>query len=765
MKTYASILLIAFFIHCIHECVANTNSTVEHYIVYMGTHSMSDSKTVISSNHEMLASIVGSVDHARKAIIHHYHKSFRGFSARLTQEQADEIAKSDLVVSVFKSRQYELQTTRSWDFMGATEQKSIFGNYSVDENYEVVVGHIDSGVWPESPSFNPNDMGPVPSRFKGTCVTGEQFSTSNCNRKLIGARYYHRGYEQAHGRLESNSKGRSFFQSARDDLGHGTHTASTALGRFVTDSNALGAGKTVRGGAPKAQLAVYKVCWFDQCDGSDVLKAFDDAISDQVDVITISVGLPHGPRNYNYLNDEFSIGSFHAFLRGILTVASAGNDGEKGPYTVSNSPPWTLTVAASSTDRQFVSTVQLGDGNTLLQGFGHNKYQMNDFRYVIRGGDAARPGVGRRDARFCKRNALDSGIINGNVVICFMENPGDNMLEKSIVVSDGGGAGMIVVDLHNDYDKGKGEYYPIPTSVINQGEADKLGNYIASFRDPAVKIWPTVENYNSEAPKMGSFSSRGPDATTPEIIKPDITAPGVNILASWPPYSDTPANTPSFVFSFGTSMATPHVSGVAAIIKAFNLGWSPAEIKSALMTTALPVDNTGNPIESNAERATPFDMGSGHLNPNAALDPGLVYDMNADDVFYFLCSRDTPIPVLQRLFGTVNCPNPQTGAYDLNLPSIGINNLVGGISVTRKVTYRGNNDGPKVFNVQIENPQGIEIKVQPSVLDFSSGQKNLTFRVDVNPRQGLDEFVFGSLTWYNNKYSVRSPIAVRALNN
>lgn len=183
------------------------------------------------------------------------------------------------------------------------------------------------------------------------------------------------------------------------------------------------------------------------------------------------------------------------------------------------------------------------------------------------------------------------------------------------------------------------------------------------------------------------------------------------------------------------------------------------------MASALPVDNTGNPIESNTERATPFDMGSGHLNPNAALDPGLVYDMNADDVFYFLCSRDTPIPALQRLFGTVNCPNPQTGAYDLNLPSIGINNLVGGISVTRKVTYRGNNDGPKVFNVQIENPQGIEIKVQPSVLDFSSGQKTLTFRVDVNPRQGLDEFVFGSLTWYNNKYSVRSPIAVRAINN
>ncbi|KAG5556590.1 hypothetical protein RHGRI_007006 [Rhododendron griersonianum] len=702
---------------------------LQNYIVYMGTRSLSDSITAISSNHEMLASILGSVDHARKATIHNYHKSFRGFSARLTQEQADEIAKSDSVVSVFKSRQYELQTTRSWDFMGATDHKSVFGNYSVDENYEVVVGHIDSGVWPESPSFNPNDMGPVPSRFKGECVTGEQFSTSNCNRKLIGARYYYRGFEHAKGRLESNSKGRSFFRSARDDSGHGTHTASTAVGRFVTDSKALGAGKTVRGGAPKARLAVYKACWFDQCDGSDVLKAFDDAVGDQVDMITFSVGKPHGPRNYyNYLNDENSIGAFHAFLRGILTVAAAGNEGESGPYTVSNSPPWTLTIAASSTDREFVSTVQLGDGNTLLQGFGHNKYQMNDFRCVIKGGDAARPGVRRRDARFCKRNALDTGIINGNVVVCFMENPGDNMLEKSSVVSDGGGVGMIVVDLHNDYDKGKGDYYPIPTSVINQDGADKLGNYIASFR----------------------YSK----------IVPDITAPGVNILASWLAYSGVPADAPSFYFCSGTSMATPHVSGVAAIIKAFNLGWSPAEIKSALMTTALPVDNTGNPIESNTERATPFDMGSGHLNPNAALDPGLVYDMNADDVFYFLCNRDTPIPALQKLFGTVNCPNPQTSAYDLNLPSIGINNLVGGISVTRKVTYRGNNDGPKVFNVQIENPQGIEIKVQPSVLDFSSGQKTLTFRVDVNPRQGLDKFVFGSLTWYNNKYSVRSPIAV-----
>ncbi|KAH7855897.1 hypothetical protein Vadar_030316 [Vaccinium darrowii] len=676
--------------------------------------------------------VIGSVDHARKATIHHYHKSFRGFSARLTHEQANRIAKSGSVVSVFKSRLCELHTTRSWDFMRATGE-SPFGHFSEKGKYDVVIGHIDSGVWPESPSFTPGDgMDAWPEGFKGQCVTGEQFSSSNCN----GARRF-----QPRDPHSLNSRG---CNGNRHRRARGRHTA--------------------RGGAPKARLAVYKACWFNHCEDSDVLKAFDDAIDDGVDVITISVGHAAADRSYSFLEDAISIGAFHAFLKRIVTSAAAGNFGSMGPGFISNTAPWTLTVAASSIDREFVSNIQLGNGNT-LKGYGWNSYQMNGFYYVIAGVNAAGPGVRRQDARFCQRNTLDNSIIQGKVVVCLMETSDDDYSEKSSVVRSGGGVGMIVVDPYDEKDL---HYFEVPTSVINQDEANNLRNYMASTSEHYVKILSSVINYDVKpAPKMAFFSSKGPYHLAPEIIKPDITAPGVNILASGPVMYSAAANTPNFFLDSGTSMACPHVSGVAAVIKAINPDWSAAEVKSAIMTTALPGDNIGNPIQSNAGRATPFDMGSGHLNPNAALNPGLVYDMSETDVYYFLCSHGVNIDILRMLFenNRANCPNGQMSAYHLNLPSIGINNLVGGVSVTRKVTYRGNENGSMVFNVRIENPQGIEITVSPSVLDFSGGQKTLTFTVDVYPSQRLGKFVFGSLTWYNSIHEVRSPIAVKAVYN
>lgn len=180
-------------------------------------------------------------------------------------------------------------------------------------------------------------------------------------RKIVGARYYSEGYERNMGPLELS--GRPFYRSARDDFGHGTHTASTAVGNEVRNVNILDmSGLTVVGGAPHARIAVYKTCWFNQCDGADVLKAFDDAIHDNIDVITMSLG----PMSiHSYFDDPFSIGAFHAFKNGIVVVASAGNNGRSGSYTVTNPAPWILTVAASSVDREFFSGIQFEDGFSL----------------------------------------------------------------------------------------------------------------------------------------------------------------------------------------------------------------------------------------------------------------------------------------------------------------------------------------------------------------------------------------------------------------
>ncbi|PSS15934.1 Subtilisin-like protease [Actinidia chinensis var. chinensis] len=746
-----------FLIHGIHGATSNYSSTPKHYIVYMGTHSLPNSEAVISSNHELLASVVGSVGDAHQATVHHYHKSFRGFSAMLTPEQANQIEKSDSVISVFESTLHKLHTTRSWEFMQATGNHSIFSNFAVYGDYDVIIGHMDSGIWPEAPSFDPSGLGPVPSRFKGECVTGENFYSWHCNRKLIGARYYYEGFERSVGPLESI--GRKFYRSPRDDFGHGSHTASTAAGSLVTNIPFIRGTSTqiARGGAPNARLAIYKVCWFNYCTISDIMKAFDDAIHDKVDLITISVGAKPN-QNIVYTNDGFSIAAFHAFTNGILTSASAGNDGLLGSFTVENSAPWTLTVAASSISRDFVSTVQLGNG-IAFEGYGINRFQTNGYYGVIAAGYAALDGVSTEAASFCKENTLNIERIRGKIVVCSMKNEVNDVVEeKAKVVAAGGGVGIILVDgngLETIYENS------IPTCVINQQGARSLQDYLSSTREPMARISRSMEKLNTKHPMVASFSSKGPDKLTPESIKPDITAPGVNILAAWPSFSLTNnVNAPTFHVDSGTSMACPHVSGVAAMVKALHPNWSPAEIKSALMTTAKQFDNTGQPIRSITGLATPFDMGSGHLDPNAALNPGLVYDMGKEDVFYFLCDHGINERMLQNIFGgTTYCPR-QNRPYDLNLPSIGINNLIGGTSVSRRVTYRGKKNDPTIFEVEIEHPEGVYVEVRPNVLDFSDGQETKSFTVNFYVRENLGRPSYGYLTWYNRVHTVRSPIAI-----
>lgn len=261
----------------------------------------------------------------------------------------------------------------------------------LDGNYLLVFHHkrgklFEAGIWPESPSFSDENMPPVPARWKGICQTGEAFNASTCNkyyliivvqctvllifmrinkwpllvenlchRKVIGARYYLRGYEAE----EEDSENTVSFRSPRDSSGHGSHTTSIAAGRYVTNMNYQGlAAGGARGGAPMARIAVYKTCWNSGCYDVDLLAAFDDAIRDGVHILSLSLG-PDAPQG-DYFNDAISVGSFHAASHGILVVASAGNEGN--PSSATNLAPWMLTVAASSTDRDFTSDIMLGNG-------------------------------------------------------------------------------------------------------------------------------------------------------------------------------------------------------------------------------------------------------------------------------------------------------------------------------------------------------------------------------------------------------------------
>ncbi|RWV93132.1 hypothetical protein GW17_00044434 [Ensete ventricosum] len=306
-------------------------------------------------------------------------------------------------------------------------------------------------------------MPPVPSRWKGRCQTGESFAQSSCNkyqhqlfvefggflcvclhllaphRKVIGARYYLNGYEAEEGSHGDSLKADKTvkFKSPRDSSGHGSHTASIAAGRYVSDMNynGLGAGGA-RGGAPMSRIAVYKTCWDSGCYDADLLAAFDDAIRDGVDIISVSLG-PSSPQG-DYFDDAISIGSFHATSHGIVVVSSAGNVGSRGSAT--NLAPWMLTVAASSTDREFASYILLGNGNN-----------------------------------FCLDSSLNKTKARGKILICrHSGSASESRIEKSLVVKKAGGVGMIMIDeTENDV--------AIPFVIPAASVGKEVGNKILSY--------------------------------------------------------------------------------------------------------------------------------------------------------------------------------------------------------------------------------------------------------------------------------------------
>ncbi|VAI70591.1 unnamed protein product [Triticum turgidum subsp. durum] len=288
------------------------------YIVYMGEKKHDDPSVVIASHHDMLISVFGSYKHG-----------FSGFAAMLTKSQAVAIAKFPEVVSVNTNIFHKTHTTRSWDFLGLDynqppQQPGLLKRAKYGE--DVIVGVIDTGIWPESRSFDDNGYGPVPARWKGKCQSGEKFNATSCNRKIIGARWYGRGISAESLKID--------YKSPRDLNGHGTHVASTIASGEVQGVSYGGLGMGVaRDGAPRARLGIYKVCWLDEgCPDTAVLAAIDDAIHDGVDVLSLSVG---------GVGQEYS-GTLHAVQRGISVVFAGGNDGPV-PQTVTNAVPWVKT--------------------------------------------------------------------------------------------------------------------------------------------------------------------------------------------------------------------------------------------------------------------------------------------------------------------------------------------------------------------------------------------------------------------------------------
>ncbi|XP_042518795.1 subtilisin-like protease SBT5.4 [Macadamia integrifolia] len=745
------------------------------YVVYLGSHShgpeatQADFDLAEQSHYEFLSDFVGGPEAAKESILYCYTKHINGFAATLEEEKAAEIAKHPKVMSVFPNKAVQLHTTRSWDFLGLEKngaalpgslwEKARFGE-------DTIIGNLDTGVWPESKSFSDEGYGPIPTRWKGGC-TDTATDGVRCNKKLIGAKAFSRGYASALGPLLA-------YNTTRDEDGHGTHTLSTTGGNFVQNASVFGFGSgTSKGGSPKARVAAYKVCGKQVpgvgggCLDADIIAAFDAAIHDGVDILSCSLGSPPGA----YFTDGMAIGSFHAAMNGILVVASAGNDGPT-PGSVSNVAPWMFTVGASTIDRTFLASVKLGNNKVLRgQSLTPNSLPSKGQMYPLVTGDAARTKTALpQTAVFCNASTLDPALVKGKIVVC-LRGGGSGRVEKGQNVLSAGAAGMILV---NDIKSGNdviADAHMLPASHITYTEGLVLYQYINSTKAPTAYISPvTTELGTKPAPVMASFSSQGPNVITPEILKPDITGPGVSIIASWTQkngLSGLPGDTRRQLFNSesGTSMSCPHLAGVCGLLKSLHPTWSPYAIRSAVMTTARTRDNAKETmLNASNVRANPFMYGSGHVRPNRAMDPGLVYDLNSIDNLNFLCAigyNETQMNLFIESNTPYKCPTPPINLLDLNYPSITVPNLSGSVTVTRTLKNVGT---PGTYKVRIIPPSGVFVTVEPNTLTFDSVGQEQTYKVTLKTKRPgyAKDYVFGELKWSDGHHYVKSQITVKA---
>ncbi|MFI7604278.1 S8 family serine peptidase [Micromonospora sp. NPDC049366] len=670
--------------------------------------------------------------------------AFNGFAVDLTKPQAARLRATRGVRAVYESRTVRAATSHTPDYLGMTGQGGVWQQQFGDVAHAgegMIVGVIDSGFWPESASFAPlpsprPDQALIDAKWHGVCDTGVEAPVT-CNNKVIGARWY-------------NDSGIADqfpdeYSSPRDRNGHGTHTASTAAGNngvpASSGSQDLG---MISGMAPAARLAIYKAL-YDNGAGSatgtdvDIVHAIDDAVADGVDVINYSIG--DDSEIFGAIDAAF----YNAAAAGVFVSAAAGN---AGPYagTVDNSLPWLTTVAASTTDRQYVRKLTLGDG-TVLTGAGVGETAVGPAPLVF----SRTAGPDPNDtygAELCADNTLDPAKVKGAIVLCLRgEIP---RTDKSIEVARAGGVGMV---LYNDsLNSLNADVQTVPTVHIDEVALARVSAYVAAG-NPTASI-SAGKQETVEGPQVAAFSSAGPsNLNAGDLLKPDISAPGQDIAAAFSPAGG--GN--DFAVESGTSMAAPHIAGIAALVLAKHPDWSPAAVRSALMTTAVDTTDKGNPIKIGSYDATPLNYGAGQVNPGGAFDPGLIYDSGPQDWMRYLCGVAARGTEYLQMDGC-----DEIGALDtakLNYPSISLGRMVGKQTVTRTVTNVS--DKTSTYTSSVQAPAGYKVKVTPAKLQLRPG-KSAEFKVEVtNDGGAFDTWVDGAVIWRDeHRHQVRTPLVV-----
>ncbi len=726
--------------------------------------------------------------------IHSYKYAMNGFSARMSVAQAHKLAAMDDVMNVWEDEIRPLATRHSASFLGLFDSTNGLRSKHGLDGDGVIIGIIDSGIAPDHPALQDTRQSnrpavcrsswgesaflgmwlcrrydkqadvlefEEPESWAGECEAGDDFDASDCNNKLIGARWFIDGAQDS-GPIDERE-----FRSPRDADGHGTHTATTAAGNNTSASIFGTLIGDIEGMAPKARIAVYKACWIRpsdtraSCNTSDLARAIDAAVADGVDVISYSVG-----SSMREITAPDDVALMAAAKAGVISIVAAGNEGPN--LATIGSPagaPWVITAAASSrAGESSVEAFQVSAPPSIAARYASKESLFSPplaERGPIEGSlvlvddsddtlPSGSPGI---TSDGCQ--ALTNGAaVAGNIAL--MQRSGCLFTEMVKNAEDAGAVAVLVYNIAGDPVTMFGEsgLVDIPALMIGQADANLILAELDADNSVSVVLeksflLTTTDNGNI----IASFSARGPGPVG-DILKPDITAPGVNIIAG---FTTEPANaTPgeSFAYLSGTSMSTPHVAGVAALLRQAHPSWSPAAIRSAMITSA----HQDLQLQDSVAAANPFDYGGGHLEPNNALQPGLVYDVSDDEYDALACGTASPAVEPSRCSELLGAGH-SFHARDLNQPSISISRLASQESVSRRVTNVS--EDAESYIVDVVAPPGIGVVVTPPSISLGPGEA-ASFDVTLSYESGpLDLWRFGSISWVNDDHQVRSNLAVK----
>lgn len=712
-----------------------------------------------------------SVGGGRK--VYNYDVVFNGFAAQLSESQVEALRARPDVAYVFEDERMTPQTNSTPWFVNAAQAGGSWSKGYVGE--DVILGIIDTGIQPDHPSLRD-----IPTRSKGNkgpkipydappadwSGTGCEFGNMafnpldapfTCNNKLLKAEAYPEGFMNSGTAFAAGE-----FLSARDSDGHGTHTATTSGGNSETpaqiDGDDVG---PVYGIAPRARIAVYKVCWDapdpndSGCFTSDSMAAINQAVEDGVDVINFSIG----GSGTSFLGAD-DIAFLFAADANVWVATSGGNTGPN-PQTIGtpSGVPWITATGALEDDENFGTGLQVTAPASVV-----NTYEAIEGAGPVRiedTGTITASVVPSVPANGCAP-LTNGAAINNNIALVIR-----GVCNFDVKYNNAAAAGARAIVVYND-GAAAGRFDPftmaapgttIPGVMISFADGSLLAGTagVIGTLSPDIKV-PRVN-------RITGFSSRGPNGGAPDIIKPDVAAPGVSIIAGETLFPNAVAGGGQFFqFLSGTSMASPHTAGLFALLRQAHPEWSAAIAKSAVMTTA----RDHNLLKSfGPAAADPFDVGAGLIDATRAFDPGLAYDAGFLDYLAFLCGAETQQPGGVDAVGEENCELLASLGFsldpsDLNLPSIGIADLIGTQTVKRTVTNVGKSR--RVYRASATAPPGVEMHVSPDRIQLHPGE-SATFEVTFTTLPGavFNQWAFGRLTWYGGNDSVCSPVAVRPI--